>query len=503
MSQVGEAPAATHLTQGEMQAAADAKTSMLPVLPGERIWGGWDFTVVMAALAIATWTFLTGGFVASMVPGPAGILAVTAGQLVGFAIVIPSGSLGSTKYGVDMYIQFRAMFGVRGAATLGLAVVVFGVWFNNAAIYPMLGKSFANITQIWVPMSENTAYWYAAFVGIAALVFTWWQCKKGPNFIKNFDWIIVPGLLFVMAMLVYFVFTDYGWHAVATTEPTGPWEDSQTMYVLAFETGLGFGISWFWIMGALTRIVRTQRSAIVGYYWGSFIPSAVAIAIGLMTALVVGSIDPTEWMIEIAGDAWGVVALIFIILANISSGALMVYTGTVALRQLKWGRARSWSLLTFIVVLPAIITMLVQDLIYSRMGMVMAVWSVMFIPMCAAVWIDYHVLRKQNLSMKSLYDTSPQGGYWFWKGFNPAFFITVGASVVLYILVFIDPIHLVPATGIYKWTGSSLPTLAFAVTLYYALMKLWIIPKGWGAYPRLAREPAVRKAEVAEMKQAI
>jgi NCS1 family nucleobase:cation symporter-1 len=500
---VTETTGAAHVTQGELQAAADAKLSMLPILPGERIWGGWDFTIVMAALAIATWTFLTGGFVGSIVAGPAGILAVTAGQLVGFAIVVPAGSLGSTKYGVDLYIQMRAMFGVRGAATLGLAVVVFGVWFNNAAIFPMLGKSVANITQVWVPMSEDAAYWYAAVVGIAALVFVWWICRKGPNFIKNLDWVIVPGLIAVMAMLVYFIFTDYGWNAIATAEPSGPWADTQTMYVLAFETGLGFGISWYWIMGALTRIVKTQRGAIAGFYWGSFIPSAVAIAIGLMTALVVGSIDPTEWMVELAGPALGVIALIFIILANVSSGAIMVYTGTVALRQLKWGRARSWSLLTFIVVLPAIITMLVQDLIYSRMGMVMAVWAVMFIPMCAAVWIDYHVLRKQHLSLDSMYDTSDQGGYWYWKGFNPAFFITLVASVLFYVFVFIDPIHLEPATGIYKWTGSSLPTLAFAIVVYYALTKLWIIPKGWGEYPQLAKEPAARKAEAARLKQTI
>lgn len=489
------------LTRGELEAESDAKFTLLPVLPGERIWGPWDFTIVMAAFAIATWTFLTGGYLASIVSATAGILAVGAGLLVGFLLVVPAGALGSAKYGVDQYIQLRAMFGTKGAATLGLATCVFGAWFNMAAIYPMLGKSVANIVSVWAPLGDTAYYWLAAAIGIAALIFTWWITREGPSFVKKFDWFIVPGLAFVMVLLFVFIFKDYGWSAISSATPTDTYDDKQTMYVLAFDTGIGFGLSWFWLMGAMTRITTTQRAAVGGYYWGSFIPSFAGIIMGFMTALVVGETDPTKWMIPLAGPALGIIALLFIILANISSGALMAYTGVIALRQLKVGRKWSWSLATFLVILPAILTMLVQDLVYSRMGMVMAVWAVLFGPMCAVVFVDHIILRKQHFNLRSLYDTSSSSDYYFWKGWNPAFFITLAAGCTTYLII-MNPLTL-NSHLFFKYTTASLPTFFVSCLVYYCVTKLWIIPKGMGGYPRLPKEGSLRKQEILRLKETI
>jgi NCS1 family nucleobase:cation symporter-1 len=273
------------------------------------------------------------------------------------------------------------------------------------------------------------------------------------------------------------------------------------MYVLAFDTGIGFGLSWYWLMGSLTRITTTQRVAVGGYYWGTFLPSCAAIFIGMWTGYAIGETDPTKWMVDLAGPVLGIIALIFIIFANISSGAVMIYTGVVALRQFKWARRWSWSMLVFLVALPALLTMLAQDTIYTRMGMVMAVWNILFIPMAVTVFLDYHVFRKQHLDLKALYDTSPSGPYYFWKGWNPAFLVTLALGALFY-LTLNDPIHLDPH-WYFKYASASLPTYAFCCILYYALTKYWIIPKGWGGYPELPKERASRAAEVARLQRTI
>jgi NCS1 family nucleobase:cation symporter-1 len=365
----------------------------------------------------------------------------------------------------------------------------------------MLGKGITNIIQAFTPLGDTADYWLAAVFGILALLLTWWVVVKGPVYIKWFNWVVAPGLVIVMVILLVFIFQNYGWSEIVAAKPTGPSGDNLWDYTIAIEWSLGFAFSWWWIMGAMSRITKTQRAVAVGFVVGEAFPAGIAIIIGMFTALVVGTFDPTEWLIPVAGRGWGVVGLVFMVLANITSGALMAYAGGMAVRTYKVGRKWSWRLTTFFVLLPAIITMLFQDFIYTRLGQVLAIWAILLAPLTAIVFVDYFLLRKQHLDLKAVYDGSPGSKYYFWKGVNPAFVVSVVVSFGFYYWM-LDPISL-RSSGLFKYTGAAIPTFILAGIVYYALTKWLVVPRGWGDYPKLPHARAARKQEIERLEQTI
>jgi nucleobase:cation symporter-1, NCS1 family len=193
--------------------------------------------------------------------------------------------------------------------------------------------------------------------------------------------------------------------------------------------------------------------------------------------------------------------LIFMVFANVTSGALMCYAGGMALKTFKFGRKMSWRLTTFLVLLPTMVTMLFQDVIYTRLGQVLSIWAILLAPLMAIVFVDYFLLRKQHLDLSAIFDDSKGSKYYFWRGVNPAFPITVGVGFGFYYWL-LDPISL-RYSELFQYTSAGLPTFLLCCILYYALSKLWIIPAGWGGYPKLPRERAARKQEIKKLEQTI
>jgi hypothetical protein len=102
----------THTTPAEGEAAF----SELPTLRGERIWGFWPFTSVNVGLAIATWSFLTGGTVALFAGAKTAIAAGVIGNLIGVVLVALASGIPSAKYGVEQYTGLRSVFGANSSA---------------------------------------------------------------------------------------------------------------------------------------------------------------------------------------------------------------------------------------------------------------------------------------------------------------------------------------------------------------------------------------------------
>lgn len=478
-------------------ASDEAHFNIIPVLKHDRVWGMRDYILSNVAFAIATWCFITGGYLAYVVPFSAGTAATIFGLFLGYGLIVFGGSLGSCKYGIDLYQQVRSSFGCRAASYFGLFIALLNVLLNLAIIYPMLGKALTNILAGVVPMDENTKYWCSAIVGIVGLLATWVLVYKGPIYMKVFNNWVSPSLIFVLLLLVFFLAKDKGWNAIFAAAPSEPSEDSLWNYTIAIEWNLGFAFSWWWLMGAIARITKTQRVAALGFVVGTAFPAALAIIVGMMSALVVKSPDPTEWLIPIAGRGFGVVALIFIAFANISSGALLAYSGGLACKNIQLLRKWSWKAITFMCIFPAIILMIFQNIVYDNLGTVLALFAVTLAPLTAIVWVDYSILRKQNLDLRAIYDTTPTSPYYFWKGINPAFIIAMVVSVAFYFIL-LNPISLSSAS-VFKYTTAVLPTFLVAAVVYYAAAKIIVIPSGMGGYPSIPKAPVAKRKAIEEL----
>ena len=124
--------------------------------------------------------------------------------------------------------------------------------------------------------------------------------------------------------MFYTLIHDYGWDVIAAAPPLDPGPKPLTNYVIATELGIATGISWWGGVGFLARNTRSQRNAIYPEIIQLGFSGSVACCIGLFSALVVQSNDPTEWMVPLGGVVMGILALAFVALANVTSTAVSI-----------------------------------------------------------------------------------------------------------------------------------------------------------------------------------
>lgn len=77
----------------------------------------------------------------------------------------------------------------------------------------------------------------------------------------------------------------------------------------------------------------------------AIMPVAVAL-LSAASAYTVGSSDPTEWIIPLGGIWFGALALFFVILANLTSGAYAFYNTCLGLKNYNVFANRKWVVVT-------------------------------------------------------------------------------------------------------------------------------------------------------------
>lgn len=117
-------------------------------------------------------------------------------------------------------------------------------------------------------------------------------------------------------------------------------------------------------------------------------------------------------------------------------------------------------------------------------GVGLGVTCMFYVPMTAISAVDYMILRKQQLSLRDLFNKTSTSRYWFWGGVNWVALIIFIADALFY-LVFFDPANLIYRPLFVYFTGSLGAGIPCAI-IYYLVMKLAVVKTGKGAYPTLA-----------------
>ena len=113
---------------------------------GEREYGTAGAHATCFAYAVATWCFLTGGYVAELVGAVEGLVCLVAGNLVGVFLTSMPLALACQRYGLEQIDACKPAFGPRGSKVLlllylinmlgwsGLILVMFGNGLRNIAL---------------------------------------------------------------------------------------------------------------------------------------------------------------------------------------------------------------------------------------------------------------------------------------------------------------------------------------------------------------------------------
>lgn len=456
-----------------------------PILPSERLWGFWEFSYANSALAIATWAFLIGGSIGLFVGPKEGIAAIIIGNIVGVVLTALATTTIAGRYGVEQFVSLRSQFGYNGTRLVYvLAVVVLTMgWLAVLAI--MFGRSIDGLIALTEGGEASPTGIKMMIAAVGAILVTWFIVAKGPTSIKFFNMVISPALVLLMALMLYLILSKHSFGelmAMPALDP--PFEDKALNFAIAVEVNLAAGFSWWPYIGNLARLTRNERTAFWPNILGIFGAAALGEIVGLLAAVALGESDPTIWMTKIAGVSVGVIALLFVAFANMTSMANILYTSIVGLRQVGTESVRniSWGAILFLFCLIPLGLVVLYPQMYDGF-FIFLVWTSALNSALAGIGIaDYFFLRRQRLDMRSLHGPQENGPYRFLGGFNPIGLVALAVGFAVYVWIF-NP-QTLDSLPAFKYLSASIPSCVAAGLVHYVLTRLFARGPGWGAYPK-------------------
>jgi NCS1 family nucleobase:cation symporter-1 len=469
--------------QQEFRLAAERGDT--PLLPNERVWGFWGYAYANSALAVATWVFLIGGATALFVGPLQGIAAIVIGNILGVVLASASTCLPCGKYGVEQFTYLRSMFGLNGSRLVYFLSVVVLTMGWLAVLGLMCGRALDNLETLVQHAQPDGDGWLVTAGALLAIVLAALVAIRGPDMIRLLSALIAPSLILIMLALMYFILRSHSLAELLAMPPLQPpFENPHVNFMIAVEINIAAGFSWWPYIGNLSRLCSNQRTAFWPNLVGIFGAAVLGESVSLFAATTLGSSDPTAWMRVAGGMAFGVIALGFLALANLTGMVNILYTAVIGLRQLAGERLRSlgWAVLIgLFCIIPVAIVVLLPG-IYDGF-FIFLVWTSALNSALAGIGIaDYFFLRRQRVNLRHLYAEQSGSPLRFCKGFNPIALLALVAGFAIYVVVF-NP-QTLAHTSFFTFATASLPSCLLAGLVHYGLTRLLAARLGWGGYPK-------------------
>jgi NCS1 family nucleobase:cation symporter-1 len=465
----------------EHEALRQAAEGSWPVLPQERNWGTLGLFAVTLSAGIAAWSYSIGGAVSWYLGATMGTLAMIAGSLVGMYFVTLAAMPISVKYGIDTIAACKPQYGSYGAG-FGIFAQYASIVGWNCILIILLGRATANILVAGGVVGEDWKYRISVIVTLVVLAIVYIMVIGGADSVRNNSIWIAVAVTVAGLMVLIVLLTKEGWSTISAGKPAYASGDLHLDYTLGFEILVATVLSWWPYMGGVMRMGRSSRQALFPSMICLGMVTGVIALIGLYASLATGDPDPSVFFVDVLGLWMGIVAIIFIALANIGTAIVGIYASAIGLKQipaLQYRLSYRWTVL--IVILPVvIICAFIQDPFMNHINTFMYFLGLIFAPICAIQIVDFYFFRKNTLHLPSLYDYSKEGKYHFWGGINPAAFIATAAGFFLYWYL-LNPLTYVSHTP-FKWVSASIPAILVSGFIYWVLTKFWIIPMKKGGY---------------------
>ena len=106
---------------------------IVPVLTDKKIYGFLDAVLILSGYCIATWSYTQGSYLASLVGFKQLLIGAFFGALLMLAIYQLPVIL-SVRYGIDIWIWLRAVFGKKGTALMSVIIIIINYpWYAVCA----------------------------------------------------------------------------------------------------------------------------------------------------------------------------------------------------------------------------------------------------------------------------------------------------------------------------------------------------------------------------------
>ena len=438
------------------------------MLPAEREYKFWGAHGTCFAYSIATWCFLTGGITANYVGAIQGMVCLIAGNLIGTLMVSASLSAGCHRYGLEQIDFCKPAFGQNGARIVLIFYLINMIGWSGL-ILVMFGNGIVNVFEA---MGFHAPQWLTGAGVALGIWITYIITTRGVHLLSLFNNIITPALIVVVVFMFYMLVTAHGWNEIVSAKALDPLPVPWMNYAVAVELGIASGISWWGGISFLARNTKSRRNAIYPEVIHFGLVNGAVCSIALVSGLVIGTDDPTKWMIPLGGVFMGVMALAFVALANITSTSVSLFASGLALRHLPGLHKRGWKLIIGLTCVPLVFFAIWPHELFDLGDTFLAYNGTMQAPVAGILLVDYFFLKKQHLHLRSIFEAAPTGLYYYTRGFN---FLALGGIVIgqfAYFAIynpFTDEAHTV-----FHFLPATVAAFTFPALIYWAGMKFWL-----------------------------
>ena len=456
-----------------------------PALPHERTWGIWALFGNAAAAGVATWVYIIGGFVAFYLSAGPGILVILAGGLAGMLLIALALLPVAGKHGVGSSASAIPQLGTRGAYyAVFLLYASLAGW--NCLLLIFLGRAVAEILITFGLFGEDARSILVAVFGLLGALSVWLMLRRGAATLRHAGPAISITVVLLGIYILYLLVTNIGWSNLMAAPPSEPSDSRAWNYATGFEVLVIASIGWWPYVGGLVRLVPSARKALWPTVIGLGLPLAVISVVGLFSGLAFPESggDPTVFLVNLGGFTGGVIALAFIILANVGTVLVGVYASSIGLKQIPAvQRHLSWNATTALALLPVVVIIAaLPGLFFDHFGTFLAFVGVSFAPLCGVQIADYYGLRRRRggIDIKAMFMGGPGTPYHFWGGVNPAGFLGIAAGFAAY-LYLLNPLTYVSHFP-YQYISASFPSAIVAGLVYLLVTRLVVLPARRGGY---------------------
>jgi purine-cytosine permease-like protein len=469
----------------------------LPVLAGERVYRTFASVLwTSVGLSAATWAFLIGMALPHIGNKEIGVVAYIVGASATFVLVMLSAGLPTVRYGLELVDASKAVFGMRGRIVplAGLLITCMGWSYVLAA---MNAEALAHMTTAitGVPAARTVVPW-----GLGVLLLAFVLTSRGPKLFERLGEWVGPGMIAVSAVMIMATIHTFGWRAVLGRELAGTdlyTSDRLTGFMLGVEWGAAIALSYWPIMGGITRLIARPNDlvspTVLGF--GLLGPLFPVTAAALATVMVATGTDPTGWLVPVAGPVLGTLGLLFVVFANVYTIVIQLYLAGVGIQHVRFFTRVRWEILVAMFVAPGVWLAFRPDWVLDRVLTWVTYDGLIFAGIAAVTFVDFVILRRQTLDVRHVFNDAPSGQFRFWSGVNPIAVAVVAFGLWFYVRLY-DPVTMTSAR-VFRYCGATLPTVLASGVLYWILMRLFVIPAGRGGYPAAsaARDRAARAAD--------
>jgi NCS1 family nucleobase:cation symporter-1 len=448
---------------------------LAPVPVSRRTWSTWDYAALWISMAHCIPTYMmASSLIQKGMSWWQALLTILLGNLIVLAPILLNSHPG-TKYGIPFPVFARAAYGTTGSNLPALmrALIACG-WFGiNAWIGGLaLQTFFVSIYPGWGTLG-GTIHGFPATLWVSFLLF--WALNilviyRGMELVRRLERFAAPFVLVMTAILVVW--------AVREADGLGPimsrgstLDDVWPVFIPALTATIGFWATLSLNMPDFTRFGRSQREQAVGQVVA--LPSTMTVfaAMGIMitsaTVIIYGA--PIDNPIVLGGKFENrLIVGIAMFTAVIATLAVNIAANVVSPAN------------DFANAFPKRITFARGGVITGVIGILMMPWELLKNPgryidgwlvgysgslgsIAAVLIVDYWILRRTELDLRSLY--AEDGAYRYRNGWNiPAVVATLAGAMTALLGAFWEPMR-----PIYNW--SWFVGFGLAGTLYWAMMR--------------------------------